>query len=657
MRKAYSVLRVPYIGLSVLAIAALLVAYQTRAPIVLDLAATDEARYLSGFYAPEVTAGVTHRWTDGEATIVLRGLGRAPIRLSLNLQAIRPASTPITPVTITVNDQDMARFTPGPDLAAYNFDLPDTAIDARGDVVIGLQSDTFRPSEAMGSADQRTLGLFVDRVALEFGSGFIVPPPIAWLLLTGSPLIVYGLGRLRGQSRRASFVPGLLLLIAEVVAVVIARAWTGYNAPWLAGTLLTIYLVSLRLKRSVSRITPLRSASGAIAYQVSRPTFVARHSSLVILLAVFLVWRSALVIIPLVGSSVVGVPECCPQVDPQPVTNLSQAAFGHWYRWDAIWYGSIAQNGYQYFGEREASNVGFFPLTPILNGAVMRVAGWPVEVAGPIVSTLLAFAACVMLYRLTRRETDDAEVASRSVIYLLVFPAAYYLAIGYSEALYLLCVLAAFWWAREGRWGLSGIAAFLAGLTRLHGALLIVPLAYEYFRQRGFKLRADALAVPAAPLGVLAFNLYLNLQFGQPADYFSPYFEIQALFFKGIRAEAFPTFPTTTLANYVGGLFNGPPTTEGVIVVGATILMLILTLETWLRLPRVYGVYMLTVALFSLIGGDLISMPRFVVPLFPGFMALGLIGRRTWLDRVILIVSVALLGVLALMFVKGYWLA
>ena len=356
------------------------------------------------------------------------------------------------------------------------------------------------------------------------------------------------------------------------------------------------------------------------------------------------------------GAGIVGVPECCPQVDPEPTTTLSQAAFEHWYRWDAIWYGSIARDGYQYAGTREASNVAFFPLYPLTAGAAARLTGLPVEVAGPLLSTVFAFAACLLLHRLTYRETGESETAERSVVYFLAFPAAYYLAIGYSEALYVVCVLAAFWWARAGRWAWCGAAAFLAGLTRLHGALLVVPLAYEYLRQRDFRLRAiraDAAGVFGAPLGVLAFIGYLGLQFGQPLAYF----EIQALFFKGIRAGAFPTFPTTTLANYTDGLLNGVPTTEGIAVVAATILLLILTLEVWVRLPRVYGLYMLTVALFSLTSGDLISMPRFVVPMFPGFIALGLMGRRPWVDRAILIASVLLLGVLAVMFTKGYWIA
>ena len=111
------------------------------------------------------------------------------------------------------------------------------------------------------------------------------------------------------------------------------------------------------------------------------------------------------------------------------------------------------------------------------------------------------------------------------------------------------------------------------------------------------------------------------------------------------------------MANSLFGLFNGVPSTESIAVMAALIFLLIMTVEVWARLPRVYGVYMLTVVLFSLVGGDLISLPRFVVPMFPAFIALAQIGKREWIDRLILIPSLLLQGVLALMFTKGYWIA
>jgi hypothetical protein len=455
--------------------------------------------------------------------------------------------------------------------------------------------------------------------------------------------------------------------MAEAIGVIGFRLWIAHNSTWIAATTIGAWLLAARLKRGKRR-----DASGTLRVHAPIPhsTFGIPHPAIAFILAVVLTWRIVLVLIPLLGNDVAGVRECCPEVLPQAVTSWSQAAFGTWHRWDALWYSSIAEHGYQYAGEREATNVGFFPLFPLVNGAIMRATGLPVEVSGAIVSTLITFFACLVLYKLTISETDDPSVARRAVLYLIAFPAAYYLAIGYSEALYLLCVLGAFYFARRGQWWWSGTVAFLAGLTRLHGALLIVPLGYEWLRQAFAQAgreagsavdsrpsRASIAAVFAAPLGVLAFNLYLNAQFGQPAGYFSPYFQIQTLFFKGIRAEAFPTFPGTTLANYLSGFLQGVPSTESAVVMAATIFLLIMTVEVWARLPRVYGVYMLTVLLFQLVGGDLISMPRFVVPMFPAFIALAQIGRREWADRLILIPSLLLQGVLALMFTKGYWIA
>jgi hypothetical protein len=648
----------PWIWLLIISAAALAIAYQFRALLALEMASPAEGIYLTrGFYRNEETAGVTYRWTSGDSQVTLPGVGGGiPLKLHLQLHELRPAPLTLQPVTITFNSRTITSFTPTIDLAAYDFDLP--ASDWRGDAVIDLRSNTFRPRDTLpSSTDERDLGLFVDQIKLEYTAGLIVPPLIVYALLIAGVIGAYGLSRTIGLKKRASVAIALGVLIAEAIGVIGFRLWIAHNSPWIAAAISGAWLIALRLKRS-----QMQDAGSRM--QVAGGKSIPR-SDLTFILAIVLMWRIVLVLIPIVGNDVEGVRECCPEVLPRPVTSWSEAAFGTWHRWDALWYSSIAEHGYQYAGEREATNVAFFPLFPLINGAIMRVTGLPVEVSGAIVSTVITFCACLLLYRLTMGETDDSGTARRAVLYLIAFPAAYYLAIGFSEALYLLCVLGAFYFARRGQWGWSGAIAFLAGLARLHGALLIVPLGYEWLRQSFARsdtsdfrpARASVLAVFGAPLGVLAFNLYLNAQFGQPAGYFSPYFQIQTMFFKGIRAEAFPTFPGTTLANYLYGFLNGVPSTESAVVMAATIFLLIMTVEVWARLPRVYGVYMLTVLLFQLGGGDLISMPRFVVPMFPAFIALAQIGKREWADRLILIPSLLLQGVLALLFTKGYWIA
>lgn len=651
VRRWRLLLRSPLTLISLIAAVMLFAAYQIRAPLALDMAADSEEIYLTrGFYPPEETFGITYRWTSGDAQLIFPGTGSGhALKLNLNLHEFRPAPLMPQPVTIALNGRDVITFTPDTNLQAYSFDLPPIA-DLRGDAVLDLRSDTFIPRDSVpNSTDDRSLGLFVDQIKLDYGAGLIVPPLITGLLLVASVIGAYGLSGSIGLGKRVSAFSGVGMALIASAGVIGFRTFTAHNAPWLAATVLVSWLIALRLQDARGK----RQDALASAPAVVRPA----SSVVAFIIALVLAWRSVLVLVPVFGADVEGTRECCPEVLPRPVESWTDAAFTTWYRWDAIWYGSIARDGYQYFGEREASNVAFFPGFPLLNGVISRATTLPVEVSGPIVSTLLTLIACWLLYRLTWRETNDDDTAQRSIVYFLAFPAAYYLALGFSEALYTVAVLAAFTLARDGKWGWSGLAAFVAGLTRLHGALLIAPLAYEYLRQQHWQWRAifslRAVGTLGAPLGVLAFFGYLGVQFGNPLAYF----DVQTLFFKGIRAEAFPTFPGTTLANSIYGLLNNTPSTESVAVVSALLLLLCLTLETWARLPRLYGVYMLTVVLFSLTSGDLISLPRFVVPMFPGFMALGLMGKRPWPDRLILILFLILQGVLALMFTKGYWIA
>ncbi|HZY41841.1 MAG TPA: mannosyltransferase family protein, partial [Anaerolineae bacterium] len=556
-------LRTPLALLGFIAAVALIAAYQVRVPIALDMASDAEEIYLTrGFYPPEETFNVTYRWTSGASQLVLPGVGSgAPLKLSLNLHEFRPAPLAPQPVTLALNGREIISFTPDVTLQAYTFDLPSIA-DLRGEAVLDLRSDTFTPKDTLpNSTDERSLGLFIDQIKLDYAPGMIVPPLIVWLLLFASVIGAYGFSQTVGWSGRVGAIISGALLIIIGLGVIAFRTFTAHNAPWLAGTVIAAWLVAIRLKaasRNQQSATPALHAARQRGASVSNPQSTARtpRSALAFIIALVIVWRIALVLIPIFGAAVEGTRECCPEVLPKPVESWSEAAFISWYRWDAIWYGSIARDGYQYFGEREASNVAFFPGFPLLNGAVSRVINLPVEVSGPIVSTVLTVIACWLLYRLTLRETHDDETAQRSIVYFLAFPAAYYLALGFSEALYTVAVLGTITLARGGKWWASGLIAFIAGLTRLHGALLIVPLAYEYLRQQRWQWRSifkpQAIGALGAPLGVLAFFGYLGVQFGQPLAYF----DVQTLFFKGIRAEVFPTFPGTTLANSIHGLLT-----------------------------------------------------------------------------------------------------
>ena len=70
-------------------------------------------------------------------------------------------------------------------------------------------------------------------------------------------------------------------------------------------------------------------------------------------------------------------------------------------------------------------------------------------------------------------------VGLRAAWFLLIFPTAYFLHIGYTESLFLALVLGSFLAARTDRWWLAGILGGLAALTRINGLVLIPALAAE----------------------------------------------------------------------------------------------------------------------------------------------------------------------------------
>jgi hypothetical protein len=144
--------------------------------------------------------------------------------------------------------------------------------------------------------------------------------------------------------------------------------------------------------------------------------------------------------------------------------------------------------------------------------------------AGLIVS-LSAFAgALLLLYRLARLELGD-EHAWRVILLISTFPYALYFSAVYTESLFLLLSVGAFYAMRRGRLGWTALCGLAAGLTRPNGFWLALPLALLAVWPRGTDMPAAsrrrpirlplALLVACAPaIGVAIFSSYLQLRFG-----------------------------------------------------------------------------------------------------------------------------------------------
>ena len=158
-------------------------------------------------------------------------------------------------------------------------------------------------------------------------------------------------------------------------------------------------------------------------------------------------------------------------------------------RWDAGWYLDIAV-GYRWSPAAEGQqNVAFFPAYPALMslGAALVNAGNEPEglgvrlsyeryyvwhLAAGLVVALAAFLwGLAYVYRLAREDLDDRSATS-AVLLLCAFPFAVFYGAPYSESLFLLATVAAFFHARRGEWGVACVWGALAGLTRPNGFVL-----------------------------------------------------------------------------------------------------------------------------------------------------------------------------------------
>jgi hypothetical protein len=198
-------------------------------------------------------------------------------------------------------------------------------------------------------------------------------------------------------------------------------------------------------------------------------------------------------------------------------------------RFDAGWYLTIATYGYEYLPNRfdRQQNLVFFPAFPVLMSAGALVLGRQMLWSGTIISMIAFVWAMRYLYRLAREQLD-ADRAAAAVAFASLYPFALFYSAAYTEGLFLLTMLGAWYHLRrDERWPAFGWG-LLAGLTRPNGCLLSIPLAlvvlaplWRHGRlQRppgGWGSLADRMIVAAAPgLGMLIYSAYVYDRTGDP---------------------------------------------------------------------------------------------------------------------------------------------
>jgi hypothetical protein len=351
-------------------------------------------------------------------------------------------------------------------------------------------------------------------------------------------------------------------------------------------------------------------------------------------------------------------------------------------RWDSAWYLVIAHYGYRPdLGSYTAARDAFFPLYPLGLHALSDL-GLQAVLAGVLFS-LAAFAvALYCLHRLTTLELASSgrpgsrDIAGLAVLVTALAPMAFYFSAVYSESLYLALSVGVFLCARRGRWAWAGVLGMLAVATRSTGLVLVLPALMLYLygprddrspdfdralSSRGpsvgervpvsgrlwrrlraarprYRLRANVLWLALLPMGLGLYMGYLGLSGG---DTLAP-FHAQGIWgrhfagpyggvWDGLRAafagarqllsdqRAHLYYPAATGSPFVAAGHN--------LMLLAFLLIAVPLFVLALRvLPLAYGLYAIAALALPLSypapAQPLMSLPRFLVVLFPLSMAL-----------------------------------
>ncbi|MGH2516893.1 MAG: mannosyltransferase family protein, partial [Ktedonobacterales bacterium] len=310
-----------------------------------------------------------------------------------------------------------------------------------------------------------------------------------------------------------------------------------------------------------------------------------------------------------------------------------------WERWDAVPFLFIAQHGYT-----TAGNGAFFPLYPLLTGAVTLVVGSAhALLAAMVVSNLGALAAFIGLALLAASESNPSKEGPSDSVepfaalrIFAAYPFAFLLVAPYADGVFLGLAFFALYCLRGRLWRWAALCVFLATLTQPTGLILVAPLVWEYWKERGGGVRVRrgtaagnaALVALAGPAALLLFAGYLAVRFGQPLAFI----QSRSLYWQYTRDPIWTALPfgTTSYLVVPGWSYGQLVTvTSVVLLVGVAVV----TAVVWQRMPGSFRLYM--VGLLAACGVALVVAPDafrspgpMLLAAVPIFLVLGRASRR-----------------------------
>ncbi|HZM64468.1 MAG TPA: hypothetical protein VFB59_05015 [Candidatus Saccharimonadales bacterium] len=307
--------------------------------------------------------------------------------------------------------------------------------------------------------------------------------------------------------------------------------------------------------------------------------------------------------------------------------------------WDGGWYEAILKGGY--FNNPSAPV--FYPLFPLLIWILQQATFHLLSLAtlGIVINICALWLALVALYKIGRKIVTGHEWLV--VLLFLMAPAAFFMHMFYTEAVFCAIAFWAYWFALERKW--LPMAALLALLTatRLPSMLIVGLCALEYLRAHQWSVTntfkdKTTLLFLLAPLGLIAYGLFLYVVRGDFLYMFHAYASEQLWMYQSFNPNIIATIyqagieSIRIVTGHEGQIVNTLfPLFSLAVLVTASIYAIIVARQKQSEVLLPLGLFGLAAMVLFTLNNNIVSVHRYVLPCLVVFVAIAhMYAKKAW---------------------------
>ena len=312
---------------------------------------------------------------------------------------------------------------------------------------------------------------------------------------------------------------------------------------------------------------------------------------------------------------------------------------------DVNWYLSIVANGYADppFDSAVQQSWCFFPVWAGVLWGFNALTSSPLLLGFLFANLLFYFSLCFII-KICENDRYPQSVSSSAVWLLCFFPTSYFFSVPMTESIFLFLTTGSILLLSKKRTILSAALFTLSTATRPTGLLLLPAYWMGVFGCKDIDRRLKWIAAILAPLGLVAFMIYLWLHLGEPLAF--------------IRGQKAWERGNQGLIGLFLEIARDPflifkPWNFIWLNIGTTLLCFAASFYWWTKRRYDYLLYCLVPSVSILLTGTILSAARFTLLLFPVFIALGIWSKTRERELSLLALFATLLAIMCALYARG----